>query len=773
MPHEMTIADALSRIRSIRVDEAAPPVLHSAAAELARASGGAVEAGRSSGPIRLEAGVFHLLRRPFLTDAIAQPKSVSLQLGRDGSGYLAAAPLRNLFPFVTHLLRDLADDPITPLEEGKVFRPSFEWLRSTYDYFLNQEGRIQCGLDRATYIRRLAESGFTHLEVNGLAFPAGLESGPPGEAYPMFYTYCPALDQFVSTSLNEGLYAADYLSANLEYLRTNADLARAYGMVPGLLCFEPRSVPEEFFQRYPMLRGARVDHPFRSFKPRYNMTIAHPLVREHYAEMVRKLMKEVPELGFLSIWTNDSGAGFEHTQSLYVGRNGGAYLIREWKDERAIARAAGQNALRFFRVLRDAGREINPDFRVLTRLESFYGEHDIIWNGLGDGVEVETASLVAKGWELPYAHPRYPDSRSFVAGTVHQLSCATDERRLATGLEDRSSHAHFYVAVGPNSLFAPLLGVPYPSLTFQRLKLLYDNGVTHVAHLNGTAPPELVPFNINHEIVRAFQFDPQMDLARSVERLAARWAGAEFADTLRRAWEQAEDAILAFPHVTPLYSTFGSVWYRLWARPLVPNIEAIPAAERAYYQDFMCTTPHNPNNVDLSRDVLFQLTTVPECRTALERIDAHVWEPLDAALDLLDGARARAAGSLGAGNVIEDQFVRLSALRCWLMTQRSVAAWVVGVCGYMQASAESERGECRAVLDEMIARELENSARLLHLLDSDIEFMATTDLGETALMYGRNLEEMVQKRIALMTAHRDDEPYIDPEYIERNAGRRA
>ena len=57
------------------------------------------------------------------------------------------------------------------------------------------------------------------------------------------------------------------------------------------------------------------------------------------------------------------------------------------------------------------------------------------------------------------------------------------------------------------------------------------------------------------------------------------------------------------------------------------------------------------------------------------------------------------------------------------------------------------------------------------MLESDVEFMATTDLGETALMYGRNLKEMVEKRMKLMAAHRDDEPYIDPDYIERNAGR--
>jgi len=66
--------------------------------------------------------------------------------------------------------------------------------------------------------------------------------------------------------------------------------------------------------------------------------------------------------------------------------------------------------------------------------------------------------------------------------------------------------------------------------------------------------------------------------------------------------------------------------------------------------------------------------------------------------------------------------------------------------------------------------ELENSRRLLELLDSGIEFMATTDQGETPLIYGENLRDSVRKRMALMEAHRDDEPFIDPGYMERQAG---
>ncbi len=775
----MTIAEALDAVRSIYVAVDAPPVLHTVARELAQVTGGQLVSYTTGAPSGHGTGDFHVLASlDGLPAAIRRSghmaddrDAVYLKLDRTGSGILAAEPARLVYSFCTYLLRDLTQEQVTAVEAGRFFHPSFSWNRSTYDFFLTQEGRIQHRFDRESHIRHLAESGFTHLEVNGLAFPAGLETGPPGEAYPMFYTYCPALDQFVSSDLNRGLYPTDYLSANLDYLRTNATLAREYGLVPGLLCFEPRNVPEEFFTRYPMLRGARVDHPFRSFKPRYNMTIAHPLVREHYAQMLQALMRDVPELGFLSIWTNDSGAGFEHTQSLYVGRNGGPYLIREWKSEAEIAQVAGDNALRFFSVLKDAAREVNPEFRVITRMESFYGEHDTIWGGLRDGLDVETACLVTRGWDMPYSHPRYPDTKAMGAGTVYQASFQAGESSLAQELEERGSHAHFYFAAGPNTVFAPLLGVPYPSLTYRRLKMLHENGIRHLAHLGGSCPPELVPYNVNHEILRAFQFDARMDLEAVLARIACDWVGREYAPALQRAWSLTEEAILAFPHVTPLYSAMGFVWYRLWARPLVPNIEAIPESERAYYQDFMCTTPHNPNNVDLSRDVLFQLTTASECRKALQRIDDYLWQPMEGAIRLLSQLDDRAGATLGDANAVNDFLIRLLALRCWFVTQRNVAAWIVGVCGYMEADDRAERERCRSVLDDMIRKELENCSNLLALLDSDVEFMATSGTVETPLVHGRNMKELLIKRMTLMSAHRDDEPFIDAEYTERNATR--
>ncbi|MFC2084720.1 hypothetical protein ACFLS9_06660 [Bacteroidota bacterium] len=695
---------------------------------------------------------------------------IYFQLKEDGSGCIISSQPYYLYSFSDYLFEILSVQPFNSYRNGKIIRPSFNWHRISYDYFLTQEGRIQRNFNRLTYVSGLARLGITHVEVNGLGYPMGLETGPKSETYPMFYTYCPALDQFVSSSLNQDLYPEEYLQTNLKYLKENAELAVSYGLTPGLLCFEPRSVPERFFDKYPMLRGARVDHPFRSFKPRYNMTITHPKVREHYSEMLLKLMAEVPELGYLTIWTNDSGAGFEHTKSLYVGRNGGAYLIREWKNDEEIAKLAGENAVRFFTTLRDAGNSINPDFRIITRLESFFGEHNTIWNGLNDGIEVETSSLIAKGWEIPYTHPRYPDSNAINTGTVYQNEFFPSERDRIAELKNKKSAAHYYFSIGPHTMFEPLLGIPYPTLTFNRLKLFFDNGVENLSHIGGCYPQELVPFNVNYEVLRAFQYNNQLNIKDFLKSLASKWTGNNYTELLIKVWELTEVAIFAFPNVTTLYSTFGFTWYRLWARPFVPNIEGISQEERDYYEKFMCTTPHNPNNVDLSRDVLFKLTTLEKSKLDLKRIDDNIWQPLDNAIQLLNDVREESTHTLGENNTIYDYLIRLKALRCWFMTQRNVAAWITGVHGYLNTEDQSEKERNRKILFNMIEKEINNSKELIKLLNTNIEFMAMTAQDETKLVYGSNLKELLIKRIDLMERHKNDEPYIDPEYIEHKAG---
>jgi hypothetical protein len=105
------------------------------------------------------------------------------------------------------------------------------------------------------------------------------------------------------------------------------------------------------------------------------------------------------------------------------------------------------------------------------------------------------------------------------------------------------------------------------------------------------------------------------------------------------------------------------------------------------------------------------------------------------------------------------------------LTHRNVAAWIAGVYGWLETTDVEEKARWRVVLDDMIAKEIANSRELMALIDSGIEFMATAGEGESPLMHGRNLRTLLAVRIGLMERHAGDDPFVDPQYMERMAGR--
>jgi len=77
---------------------------------------------------------------------------------------------------------------------------------------------------------------------------------------------------------------------------------------------------------------------------------------------------------------------------------------------------------------------------------------------------------------------------------------------------------------------------------------------------------------------------------------------------LDTAWREFEEALVWQPLV-PLYCVFGFCWQRTWDRPFVPDLEAVPAADRDYYERHGCFQFNNPGLNDLGKDVLFDLIT--------------------------------------------------------------------------------------------------------------------------------------------------------------------
>ena len=690
-------------------------------------------------------GVLHVL----VADEVAgpPPKGVEHQVPADGDwmffqirpsggGTLMASSPYLLYGLYGRLKEDWLDEDVARFEEGEVSSAAFRWCPN---WSLTREiALIGRGFDRESYVRECARLGYSHMAVNGLTTLFIPEPWTEGEVYPVFYRHGPALDQFVSSRLNKGIYPEDYLRANLTVLKRNAELVVRYGMTPGLMCIEPRSVPEEFFRRYPMLRGARVDHPFRSFRPRYNPSIVHPVVQEHYAELMQNLLEEVPELGYLLIGSNDSGAAFEFTRRMYAGRNGGAYLIREWKSDEEIAEAAGRNVIHFLQVLRNAAEEVHTGFRVIFGVGCVNPERHIVWRGFGAGIDPGDS-----------------------------LESLPKEAREE--LAERGSLAHVSAPIAAG--FRPLVGIPSPWLTYENLKRLVEEGIEVLMSAGEVADPSMAPWSVNHEVWRAVHLSWPVDVDEMVKGVAARWVGADLADRLVEAWRGADVAVRSYQPRLVLWADDGFIPYRLWVRPLIPDIEQISEEDRAYYEAFMLSVPNNPTRVDLSRDVLFDLNTPEEALEIVRQLDAQVWEPLDGAIRVLSETASSLSEEDPAREVFVDQRDRLRGLRCWLRTQRSVAAWIAGVPGYLQAEDEATKLELRQLLREMVIQEIENTRDLLELWEtSSVEFMVVSTEGENVFMYGENLGDLLRRRIELMAGHEEDEPYIDPDFMWRVPG---
>ena len=736
------VADALKKARVLAIPEGGRPVDRTVAEELRvglapQAEIRSVKAGEAdgSGVFRIAVADENLAAGP-PADAIKKAAGkgwMYVRLAPDGAGELTTSVPHLLYA----LCRLLADDWLgldaAAFEKGKLIVPAFSRLEGGDNYLANPK-RVAAGYDAEASVRELARLGFSHVPVNALAKDMPAEQGPPGEIYFRFYYFSPDLDQFVETPLNAGAYSAEYLEANLALLKANARLAVKYGLTPGLNISSPRSVPDAVLEKYPYLRGARVDHPFRSYRPRFTLTLSHPAVRWHYAELMRRLMREVPELGYIYLWTNDSGSGFEYTASLYAGRNGGAYLVREWKSHEAIAKAAAENVLRYFRTLRDAAAETRPDFRLLFNLFSFSNEESFILDGLTQGLDL---------WVAPKELDDSPRGRRLKA-----LPAKGSEIFTTTRLQNNY-----------------LLGIPSPWLAAEEVRALRAAGFDKAQVTVDPAP--LAPFDVNRDVLRALNFDPEANVDSVVMAAAVRAVGKRAAPLLVRAWRLADTAVRGFPSIM-LYgdNNWGFPWYRLLVRPFAPDIGKIPEAERAYYEKYMTVTFNNPNLVDLGTDILWTLMTTEQGDAAVAQADRATWKPLDEAIAALGEAVGETEGS--AKPVFVDQLDRLRALRCYFRTLRNTAAWVAGVHGYIEAKDPAEKARWRGAVRAMVDDELRNARDLAGLFESSTtRFMPVDPTGETFNMYGLNLPDLIKKKIALMQKHRNDEPRIDPDFMWR------
>src|SRR5215471_10992481 len=169
---------------------------------------------------------------------------------------------------------------------------------------------------------RMKRYGRVQIDIGVLAAKAAFEVPPGGDEWHQYAAMNANLSKFFPHSKIAPFYPPEWVAKNRQLLLAKAAILREYGLQAAMSSNDTHYLPEAFFERYPQLRGPRVDHPRRSHREEFSFCVDLPETREIIAWMVAEAKRSIPELKTILVHINDSGTGLCWAEGQYSGPNG-------------------------------------------------------------------------------------------------------------------------------------------------------------------------------------------------------------------------------------------------------------------------------------------------------------------------------------------------------------------------------------------------------------------------------------------------------------------
>jgi hypothetical protein len=169
---------------------------------------------------------------------------------------------------------------------------------------------------------RLKPFGRVDICINSPALKSSFEIPAGSCDWHEYASYNRSVASFFPDEKIASILPEDFVIKNRQLLLNKVSILRELGLSAALRSNEPRYLPEAFFEKYPHLRGPRVDHPRRSVQKEFAPCFHQPETADIYRNMVNQLYKNIPEIHSLYFSMNDAGSGFCWEDWLYSGPNG-------------------------------------------------------------------------------------------------------------------------------------------------------------------------------------------------------------------------------------------------------------------------------------------------------------------------------------------------------------------------------------------------------------------------------------------------------------------
>ena len=176
----------------------------------------------------------------------------------------------------------------------------------------------------AEQMARLKLYGRVDITINSPALKGDFECPKGSCDWHEYAAYNRSVEAFFPDKKLLPFVPEDYVSKNRQLLLSKVEVLKRLGLSAAFSSNEPRYLPEQFFEKYPDMRGPRVDHPRRSVQKEFAPCFHQNETVEMYRNMVTQLYKNAPEIRTLYFSMNDAGSGTCWEDWLYSGPNGPA-----------------------------------------------------------------------------------------------------------------------------------------------------------------------------------------------------------------------------------------------------------------------------------------------------------------------------------------------------------------------------------------------------------------------------------------------------------------
>jgi len=555
----------------------------------------------------------------------------------------------------------------------------------------------------------------------------------PDNPYAKFASWGPSFDQFVSSKLNRDVYPEELLTRNRSALLKIVEIVKAHEIKPVLLIGEPRFQPERFFEKYPRLRGPRVDNPSASVVPFYAPCTDMPEVQEHYRELMSKMMKLIPDAAGMIFYSGDSGTGFCHSEGLYVGPHGPRFCEKIPPAERMTS---------FLNLLLEQARAVNPDFRIFLFHYLAGKEREAILKNTPKATSAITGGhFVFEDCYAVYKYWMQIEEVGYARALTERKEAMKSKIAFLHSL-DKTPVAECPLPV--DAWIMPMRTIVCPFQALEILDHVNEMDTEEILFYGQFSDPALVPYEANRNALQMYIQRPGESKDAVVQALAEEWVTPAHAETLVAAWRLADQAYRERP--IPEWGHSFGCHSQVLPGPLVPDVFALTEDERAYYHSAGDVTKDGiPGEHFLNR-----MRQDEAYRTwMLRRYRTHAFPPLEEAEKRLADEAGLASGA--ARECLESQRRQIGLFLRMLRTQ----------CNWMEAGRILAPGkgtpDIERSMAEIVDDEICNTQSLMDLVDGYVEELFEDSHGP---VYNRNdtLIEALGERIIVMKAHRDDVP---------------